>query len=214
VIRRYGPREFPEASLGFVAVSSDHRTLAYTVDDGSIHWFEVATGRQIRVAHPDSGGRARIMFQPGTRTVARPTGTSVELWDDRGHLAGQFDGTAEKVRFSADGRLLFGLSGAETLRVWDARSRTLLGTLPALPLRNERGEETADGASYAFRTAMETGPADTLWVAASHARPVGWILSIDSWLRQGCHWADRSLDAAEWRHYVGTSAPSDLSCGG
>jgi WD40 repeat protein len=211
-IRSYQAKLGSSEYLGDMAVSSDGQTFAVTVSNGDILWYNVKTGARIGVVHTHTGTPGALAFVPGSRRVARTTATTVQLWDPSGHLVGQFDGSAQRLLFSADGQLLFGLDNEELLRVWDVASRSQLGTLQALPLVDERGNPTAGGAESGLRTAMGSAPDGTLWFVAASARPTGWTLSLPAWDRLACTWAGRSLTPEEWLHYVGTAPPSDLSC--
>jgi WD40 repeat protein len=209
-IRSYQAKLGSSEYVDDVAVSSDGQTFAVTGGTDDILWYDVKTGARIGVVHTNSPGA--LAFVPGSRRVASTTATTVQLWDPRGHLAGQFDGSAQRLLFSADGQLLFGLDDEEVLRVWDTASRSQLGTLQALPLVDARGNQTADGAEQGSRTAMSSGSHGTLWFVAASARPTAWTFSLPTWNRLACTWAGRSLSPEEWLHYVGTAPPADLSC--
>jgi WD40 repeat protein len=210
--RSYGEKLPSSELIGDVAVSSDGRTFAVTVSTGDILWYDVDTGARVGVAHSNTGTAGALAFSPGSRRVARTTATSIQLWDPEGRLVGQLDGSAQRLRFSTDGQLLFGLDNEELLRVWDMPTRTALGTLQALPLVDDRGNQTAGGAEYGLRTGMGLGPDGTVWFAAASAPPTGWTFSFPTWQRLACTWAGRSLSREEWLRYVGTTPPSDLSC--
>jgi WD40 repeat protein len=211
-VRAYRLEVAHAGSIGDIAVSSDARTFAVTVSNGDILWYEVETGAQVGVVHTSSGHSGAIAFAPRSRQVARATTTSIELWDPQGGLGGRLDGSAQQLRFSADGQLLFGLDNAEVLRIWDVPGRTLLGTLQVLPLVDNKGNQTADGSAHGLRTAMRLGPDGMLWFAAASAQPTGWAFSVPTWERRACAWAGRSLSGDEWLRYVGTTPPEDLSC--
>jgi WD40 repeat protein len=211
-IRSYQAKLGSSEYLGDMAVSSDDQTFAVTVSTGDILWYNVKTGARIGVVHTNTGSPGALAFVPGSQRVARTTATTVQLWDPGGRLVGQFDGSAQRLLFSADGQLLFGLDNEEVLRVWDVASRSQIGTLQALPLVDDRGNQTAGGAEYGLRTAMGSGPDGTLWFVAASARPTGWTFSLPTWNRLACTWAGRSLSPEEWLHYVGTTPPTDLSC--
>jgi WD40 repeat protein len=212
-VRTYGGQLGSSAFIGDVAVSSDTRTFAVTFNTGDIRWYDLDTGAEVGVAHADTGAAGALAFAPGSRRVARTTATSIQLWDP-GRLVGQLDGSAQQLRFSADGQLLFGLDNEEVLRVWDVQSRTRFGTVQALPLVDERGNPTAGGAEHGLRTAMGSTPDGMLWFVAASARPVGWTFSLPTWKQLACSLADRSLSREEWTRYVRTTPPSDLSCPG
>jgi hypothetical protein len=92
------------------------------------------------------------------RAACRTTATTVQLWDPDGLLVGQFDGSAQRLLFNADGQLLFGLDNGEVLRVWDVPRRSQLGTLQALPLVDHRCNQSAGGAEYGLRTRWVPDP--------------------------------------------------------
>jgi WD40 repeat protein len=211
-VRTYRLRLDP-STIGDLAVSSDARTFAFTIASGDVLWYDVETGAQVGVAHSGTDSAGALVFAPKSRRVARTTLTSVQVWNPDGRLAGQLGDSAQQLRFSPDGQLLFGLDNQEVLRAWDVPSRTALGTLQALPMADDRGNPTAGGAEHGLRTGMGLGPDGTIWFAAASARPTGWTFSLPAWSRFACAWAGRSLTRDEWLHHVGTTPPKDLSCG-
>jgi WD40 repeat protein len=211
-IRTYGRAPTSSEYLGDLAVSSDARTIATTTSTGDIVWFDVDTGAHIGTAHTGTDNAGALAFLPASRRVARTTATTVQLWDPDGRQVGQFDGTAQQLRFSSDGTLLFGLDNDEVLRVWDVSSGQLLGTMQALPLADEHGNQVAGGAQYGGRTAMALGPDGKLWLAAANAHPTAWTFATPILNRLACQLAGRSLNRDEWRRYVGTQPPTNLSC--
>jgi hypothetical protein len=40
-----------------------------------------------------------------------------------------------------------------------------------------------------------------------------WDLAEDDWVRTACASAGRDLTPEEWRRFVGTAPPADLTCG-
>jgi WD40 repeat protein len=213
ILRTYGTQAIPAGDVGDVSVSSDSRTAAYTLTNGDIRWFDIDTGASEGVVHTGTGTSGALTFLPGARTVARTTATSIQLWEPQAGLVGQFDGSAQQLRFTADGKILVGLDDDEMLHVWDVPSRTMLGTVQVLPLVTDQGDMTAGGAEHALRTGMALSAGGILWVAAPSTRPTGWNLSFATWNREACGWAGRSLSSDEWRQYAGTNPPKDLSCG-
>jgi WD40 repeat protein len=200
------------AQLSSAAISSDGRILAVSLSSGNIVWFDIGSGATLATKGSGSGRFSEITFLPGSQVVAQTTPTAVVLWDPRRGQVGRFDGSAQKLAFSHDGRLLFALGNEEDLRIWDTASRTLIGSVQALPLINDNGNPVAGGGAYGVRTSMVLDGNDGVWLAAASAQPTRWTLSADIWSRLACAWAGRSLTPLEWRQYVGTSPPADLSC--
>jgi WD40 repeat protein len=211
-IRTYGLASTSSEYLGDLAVSSDGRTFATTTSSGDIVWFDVDTGTHIGTVHSGTDTAGAIAFMPASRRVARTTATTIQLWEPDGRQVGQFDGTAQRLRFSSDGELLFGLDNDEVLRVWDVSSRQLLGSVQALPLADDHGNPVAGGAQHGLRTAMALGPGGKLWLAAANAHPTHWTFATPILDRLACELAGRSLNRDEWRRYVGTQPPTNLSC--
>ena len=203
------------AELNSAAVSSDARSMAVSLTTGKIMWFDISSGAVIGT-HGSESGRysADITFLPGSQRVAQTTLTAVVLWDPRRGQVGRFEssGSAQKLAFSHDGHLLFALDDQDNLRIWDTASRTIIGSLQALPLINDNGNPVAGGDEYGGRTGMALDGNNNLWLAAPSAHPTRWTLSPPIWSKFACAWADRSLTDKEWLQYAATSPPADLSC--
>jgi WD40 repeat protein len=202
------------AELGSAAVSSDGRSMAVTLTTGKIIWFDINSGAVIGTNGSESGAGGNLAFLPGSQEVAQTTLTAVLLWDPRHGQVGRFEGSgsAQKLAFSHDGQLLFGLDNQDNLRIWDTAERTLIGSVQALPLIDDNGNPLAGGDEYGVRTGMALDDNDYVWLAAPSAYPTRWTLSPPSWSKFACAWPDHTLTPAEWRQYVGTSPPADLSC--
>ena len=123
-----------------------------------------------------------------------------------------FEGPAQKLAFSHDGRLLFALDDEEHLFIWARAERRLLGSVRGLPLTNDNGDAIANGAAYGARTSMAVDHNGDVWLAAASAHPTRWTLSPPLWTKFACTWAGRTLKPSEWRRYAGTDPPADLSC--
>jgi WD40 repeat protein len=213
IVRTYS---LPNGSteLSSAAVSSDARTMAVSLTTGKIMWFDISSGAVIGTNGSESGRYSNIAFEPGSQDVAQTTLTAVVLWDPRHGQVGRFEGSgsAQNVAFSHDGQLLFALDNQENLRMWDTAHQTLIGSLQALPLINDNGNPVAGGEAYGYRTSMALDDNNNLWLAAPSAHPTRWTLSPPMWSKLACTWAGRILTHAEWRQYIGTSPPADLSC--
>jgi WD40 repeat protein len=202
------------AELGSAAVSPDGRSLAVSLTTGKIIWFDINSGAVIGTNGSESGAGGKLAFLPGSQDVAQTTLTAVLLWDPRHGHVGSFEGSgsAQKLAFSHDGQLLFALDNQDNLRIWDTAERTLIGSVQALPLIDDNGNPLAGGDEYGVRTGMALDDNDNVWLAAPSTYPTRWTLSPSSWSKFACVWPDRTLTPAEWRQYVGTSPPADLSC--
>ena len=202
------------ATLSSAAVSSDGRSLAVSLTTGKIIWFDTNSGTVIGTNASESGAGGNITFLPRSQDVAQTTLTAIVLWNPRHGQVGRFEssGSAQKLAFSHDGQLLFALDNQDNLRIWDRTSQTLIGSLQALPLINDNGVPVAGGDEYGVRTSMALDDNNNLWLAAPSAHPTRWTLSPPTWSKLACTWADRPLTDKEWRQYVATTPPADLSC--
>lgn len=198
--------------LSSAAVSSDARTIAVSLTTGKIMWFDISSGAVIGTNGSTSGLGSAITFVPGSQVVAQTTPTAVLLWDPRHGQVGRFEGSALQLAFSHDGQLLFGLDSLDELHLWDTENQTLIGSLQALPHVEDNGNLVAGGDQYGLRTSMAIDDNGDLWLAAADAYPTRWTLSPHAWSSLACAWAGRTLTPAEWRQYVGTRPPADLSC--
>jgi TIR domain len=107
------------------------------------------------------------------------------------------------------GSLLIQRRSDSTLSVTDLATGNAVGSL-ALP------------AAYTdFKTGLGTTPDGRQLVTVTEtSNPlvdsdgllVQWDLSVDAWIRTACTSAGRNLTSSDWRHYVGTTPPSDLTC--
>ena len=175
-----------------------------------------------------------------TSLVAVVTPDSVELVDTSGGARRALPGgVAEAVTFTRDS-LLVQRSG--TIEVWDAagsaKRLTVRGDPSYLPgiaassafvtqMRRDRvmvvfnlatGEQVG-----AVRLAEQVGRYGRIGMAFDGDRRVvtaisdqdvnAWDLSEENWVRAACASAGRDLTGDEWRQYVGTEPPSDLTCG-
>jgi WD40 repeat protein len=214
LVRTYSLPNGGSTELSSAAVSSDARTMAVSLTTGKIMWFDISSGAVIGTNGSESGRYSNVTFEPGSQDVAQTTPTAVVLWDPRHGQVGRFEGSgsAQSVAFSHDGQLLVALDNQENLRMWDTAHQTLIGSLQALPLINDNGNPVAGGDAYGYRTSMALDDNNNLWLAAPSAHPTRWTLSPPMWSKLACIWAGRTLTHAEWRQYVGTSPPADLSC--
>jgi WD40 repeat protein len=127
VVRTYSlPGKSPQ--LSSAAISSNGHTLAVSLSSGNIVWFDIGSGAMLATKGSGSGRFSQITFLPHRQVVAQTTPTSIVLWDPRHGQIGSFGGSAQKLAFSHDGRLLYALGSEEDLHIWNTASRTLIGS--------------------------------------------------------------------------------------
>jgi WD40 repeat protein/class 3 adenylate cyclase len=117
-----GPRLRPEFVSG--ALSPDGRTLAYGLGDGTVHFFDVATGQEVAGTGAHSAGVARMAFSPDSRTVVSAGDDALAiLWDPAtGVPLERLTGHAGRILwpdFSADGKTLYTPSLDGTILQYD-----------------------------------------------------------------------------------------------
>jgi WD40 repeat protein/class 3 adenylate cyclase len=105
-----GPRLKPAFVSG--ALSADGRTLAYGLEDGTVHFFNVATGKTIAGTGAHSAGVTRMAFSPDSRTVVSTGDDALAiLWNPAtGVPLERLTGHAGRILwpdFSADGKTLY-----------------------------------------------------------------------------------------------------------
>ena len=147
VVRTFRAPKGEELSAG--AISSDTGDIALSLSNGDIAWYDLDSGILTGTAHSGSGRYSEIAFLPGSHMVAQTTPTTVDLWDPKRGRLGRFEGSAQRLVFSPDGRMLIGLGAGEVARLWDVTSRRRLGSLQMLPLVNDEGEAVAGGSEQA-----------------------------------------------------------------
>jgi WD40 repeat protein len=123
-----------------LAWSPDDRLAALGAMDGTVRWWDAATGRELEVTQGPSADATSVAFSPDSRWLAAASWMDgrVILWDAtsrrvqlptlRAHLQ-----VAVGVTFSPDGRRLItgGMLAEEGVRIWDFGTRSELLTLPA-----------------------------------------------------------------------------------
>jgi WD40 repeat protein/class 3 adenylate cyclase len=117
-----GPRLSPEFVSG--ALSPDGRTLAYGLGDGTVHFFDVATGHGVAGTGAHSAAVARMAFSPDSRTVVSAGDDALAiLWDPAtGAPIERLAGHAGRILwpdFSADGKTLYTPSLDGTILQYD-----------------------------------------------------------------------------------------------
>ncbi|NET30816.1 MAG: NACHT domain-containing protein [Cyanothece sp. SIO1E1] len=108
-----------------VALSPNSQYLATADTVGSIHIWQVNTGRQLYALRGHALWVWSLVFSPDGRTLASAADDYlIKLWDvSTGKCLKKFKGhtlTIPAVRFSPDGQLLASCSQDETIKLWDA----------------------------------------------------------------------------------------------
>jgi WD40 repeat protein/class 3 adenylate cyclase len=117
-----GPRLKVEFASG--AISPDGRTLSYGLPDGTVHFFDVATGKAIAGTGAHSAGVTRMAFSPDSR-IAVSTGDDALaiLWNPAtGVPVERLTGHAGRILwpdFSSDGETLYTPSLDGTILQYD-----------------------------------------------------------------------------------------------
>ncbi len=106
------------------AISPDGRTFAYGLPDGTVHFFDVASGRTIAGQGAHSGQVVSLAFSPDSRLVAT-TGDdrAVIVWNaGTGELVERLEGHGGGVvsaAFAGDDKTLYSVSLDGTVLQWD-----------------------------------------------------------------------------------------------
>ena len=143
-----GPRLRPEFAPG--AISTDGRTLAYGLPDGTVHFFDVATGKAIAGTGAHSAGVARMAFSPDSRTVVSAGDDALAiLWNPAtGVPLERLTGHAGRILwpdFSADGKTLYTPSLDGTILEYDLGGSRRFGSPFGLGVAGVRAQ-TLDAA--------------------------------------------------------------------
>ncbi|WP_156213385.1 hypothetical protein [Lentzea aerocolonigenes] len=184
-----------------LAAVSEDATTAAVVSLDSVVLVDTMSGRQ----HDLPGGKARAVTFSSDSLLVQRTDT-VEVWDlagtskrrtiptDSGYLAG--------ITADPGTEMIAQLRGDDVLVVTDLVTGELVGQTP---VADERGRFGKIGMAFADEHSLVT--------AISDAPLFRWDLSEENWVRSACASAGRGLTTDEWRRFVGTTPPPDLTCG-
>jgi WD40 repeat protein len=144
--------------------------------------------------------------------IVQRAGGALEVWDVTGRkllrtLPGA-GGVAAPLAASPDGALLARLHGDGTVSVTDLVTGDVLVTF-SLPAPTD--STTAD--PWDATAMIFTPDGKDLLTATSGGELNRWTIGGLSLVSAACATVGRDLTAAEWRQYVHTSPPADLSCG-
>jgi WD40 repeat protein/class 3 adenylate cyclase len=191
-----GPRLKAEFVSG--ALSPDGRTLAYGLADGTVHFFDVATGKTIAGTGAHAAGVARMAFSPDSRTVVSAGDDALAiLWNPAtGVPLERLTGHGGRILwpdFSADGQTLYTPSLDGTILQYDLGGSRRFGspfrlggtdvhveTLDAAPLL----AVSPDGRSFAAtveQSKVKLFSTSTLRRIASITLPGGRTVGAGAW---------------------------------
>jgi WD40 repeat protein len=180
----------------------------------SVRLIDTATGmvRSVGAGNVEhatfSGQHLLIQRSSGQFEVWNLAGTTLQwsLHQDSSYLP---NAIAVTTAPTIVGSLLIQRRSDSTLSVTDLATGNAVGSLalPAAYTDFKTGlAATPDGRQLVTVTETSNPLVD------SDGLLVQWDLSVDAWIRTACTSAGRNLTSSDWRHYVGTAAPSDLTC--
>ena len=156
--------------------------------------------------------RVPIFAFAGDRLLVQRSDGNVEIWDQRGAaLERTLPADQSYAGFypvtDAGGHLVARQRSDGSTTIADLDSGATLATLPA-PASPQLGLKIGsafgpDGQHLV--TVLETLTTNGSWIIQYDLRPATLV-------RAACSAAGRNLTAADWRAYVGSTSPSDLSC--
>jgi WD40 repeat protein len=185
----------------------------YTSNAAKLRLIDTNTGTVRRVGtgnveHVTFSGPHLLIQRPSAKfEVWNPAGTTLQhsLQQDSSYLPSAATVTTAPAIV---GSLLIQQRSDGTLAITDLATGDDLGSL-ALPVAYTNFK-TGLAASPDGRQLITVTETDTF--DARDGLLVQWDLSVGAWIRIACTSAGRSLTPSDWRRYVGTTAPPDLTC--
>jgi hypothetical protein len=129
-----------------VDFSADGKSIYACSDDGAVHQFEIAGGKELRKLEGHEGQIGTVAVAPDGRRLASSDSTGIRIWDlgtgkqihlMKGHrVPGEIAPGAlsplaiDAVGFSADGRTLITEANDETARLWDTHAGREIRMIP------------------------------------------------------------------------------------
>ena len=170
-----------------VSFSPDSRQLAATYGDGTVRFYETATGREVQaLVHSLTQAARAAAFSPdGSRFASAGSDGVIQVWDRAtsrpvckcvGHRGG-----INRVAFSPDGERLASASEDKTVKLWAVATgrelRTLTGHAPGVDCLafSPDGQRLASGASLSRGRDGKTHPSEVkVWDLAMGKEILGW----------------------------------------
>ena len=171
-------------------------------------YVDLQTGKSHTVG---TGGANGVLFTQDGLILQKATG-ALQIWNTTGRkllrtLPGA-GGTAAPLAASPDGALVARLHGDGTMSVTDLATGDVLATVSLPAPANSSAADPWDATAMMF-----TPDGHDLLTATSGGELISWTMDGSSLVRTACASVGRDLTADEWRQYVHTDPPSDLSCG-
>ncbi|MEV6242103.1 TIR domain-containing protein [Lentzea sp. NPDC051838] len=197
--RRLDQQGWPPA--GHLAAVRPDAAIAAVVTPDSVVLVDTVAGTRRDLP---GGPAAAVTFTADSLVVQR-AGT-VEVWDGAG--------TSRRRVVQSDPSYLPGIAAnpGTTLVTQLRRDHVLVVTdlvtgepVGQVLVTDDRGRFGRVGMAFSGERAVVTAIPDTPLFR--------WDLSEENWVRTACATAGRDLTADEWRRYVGTEPPSNLTCG-
>ena len=123
-------------AVNSLAVSSNHRTLASTSEDGTVRIWDTENGHLSTVLYDKRsvlGMRAAAIDSNGRFVIAGGANGMLYVWDipqgKLSHCARDWSRAITSIALSADGRIAVCASREAELRIWDVRKQTPMNTL-------------------------------------------------------------------------------------
>jgi WD40 repeat protein len=192
-------------------ISPDGVGVAFANGSGSggVVYVNLQTGASHVVGEGDADG---ILFARNRLFIQRRTGV-LEIWDAGGmHLLQVLPGAggfANALAVSPDGLLVARLSEDGMASISDLATGDVLAAF-SLPFPAHTVAADPWGAS----TMTFTPDGRSLLTASSGGELIRWDTYAPDLVKIDCATAGQSLTSAEWRAYVHTDPPADLSCQG
>ncbi|SDO09294.1 TIR domain-containing protein [Lentzea jiangxiensis] len=199
VDRRLDQQGWPPAGH-LAAVSADAVTAAIALPD-SVFLVNTLSGKVYQLP----GGKAdAVVFTAGDLFVQRDG--AIEIWDTSGRFLRRTvpsdPAYLPGLAVSPDSKIAAQLRSDHVLVITNLVTGELVGQLR---LSEQRGRFGRIGVAFSDDRSVLTAVSD---------RPLRrWDLSEDNWVKAACSSAGRGLTDDEWRHFVGTAPPAQLTCG-
>ena len=191
-----------------IAISALGWTAEYNQQNGKVFLVNLRTGDTHVVG---SGNAEGILFTRDRLLIQRSTG-SLEVWDITGrHLLATLPGAggyAGALAVSSDGSLVARLSDNGTASVASLGTGDVLANL-SLPVPANAGYSSDP---WRATTMIFAPDGHSLLTATAGDQVIRWDIDPSGLIAIACATAGRGLTTAEWRDYIRTTPPSNLSC--